>query len=126
MQHNALHGALNKNLSMTLDTPAAILPPTVMPQSRPPAASANRVSFSDLADESPPTNNIFDVTNATVQEDHLLAEDVLHEIVHSEFFEVPTIAQANMGHSSLPLSSHDSCSLDSLLFDPDHYKAYSS
>ena len=126
MQHNAQHGAVNKNFSKTLDTPVAILPSIGMTHSCRPAASANHVSFSDLADESSPANIIFDVTNDTIQEDHLLADDVLHKIVHSEFFEVPTIAQANMGHSSLPPSSHDTCALDDLLFDPHHYKAYSS
>jgi hypothetical protein len=120
IQHNALHGAVNKIFSKMLDTLAH------SQNLRPPTATANHVSFGDSPDDAPPTNAIIHVSDHNIHEDPLLQDEALHEIFHSEHFMVSFVAQANIGHSSLPQSFLDTCALDDLLFDPEHYQTYSS
>ena len=118
MQHNALHGAENRNYSKNQDSPSAI--------SQPPTATANlaisiepepdTISTEELIASTPP------IENTSVPSDF----DANDEIVHTETFDVPFLPTANMDQSAPATTLREDFDLDELIFNPTQYLSYSN
>jgi hypothetical protein len=113
MQHNALHGAENKNYCKNQDLPNA--------KASPPQAASAIVTSTD-------TNQISDSKKKTSSEDSQNVVDLpdADEIVETEYFDIPLLPPTANSASVSDTALYSDLEPDTIVTDPLQYLSYES